>query len=163
MAVQTESMIVVGLGNPILTDDGVGWRVVQAVREVLDSQQLSLSVQLVEASVGGLSLAEMLIGHDRAIIVDAIMTGHNPPGTVSQFKISELPGTLNTASAHDTNLVTALRALQRFGAAMPDDRSIDIVAIEAEDVWTFGETCTPTVAASIPRAVSVILDLIAQP
>jgi len=48
VAVQPESMIVVGLGNPILTDDGVGWRVVQAVREVLDSQQLSLSVQLVE-------------------------------------------------------------------------------------------------------------------
>jgi hydrogenase maturation protease len=115
---------------------------------------------VVEASVGGLSLAELLIGYRRAIVIDAIMARESVPGTVYRLKLIDLPGTLNTASTHDTNLITALYALRRFGAEVPADEAVDIIAVEAQDVTTFSEVCTPAVAASIPIAVSAVMQLL---
>jgi Ni,Fe-hydrogenase maturation factor len=45
-----------------------------------------------------------------------------------------------------------------MGMALAEDESIVIIAIEVEDVLTFGEMCTPAVAAAIPRAVETVLD-----
>ncbi|MEW6579425.1 MAG: hydrogenase maturation protease [Chloroflexota bacterium] len=166
MAGQSGGTVVIGLGNPILSDDGIGWQVAKQVRQALDGQwyggspSAHDSVHVMEACVGGLSLAEMLIGYEDAVIVDAIMTGSAPPGTVHQLKLGDLPGTLNMASAHDTNLATALRALRRYGAQVPADEDIDIIAVEAQDVWTFREECTPEVRASLPEAVELVLRLV---
>jgi hydrogenase maturation protease len=159
------STLVVGLGNPILSDDGIGWRVAQRLREELggfssDGPSAALSIHVVEASVGGLSLAELLIGYQRAVVIDAIMARVDVPGTVYCLKLIDLPGTLNIASTHDTNLITALHALRRFGAEVPADEAVDIVAVEAQDVTTFAEVCTPAVSASIPSAVSAVMRLL---
>lgn len=157
------STLVVGLGNPILHDDGIGWRVAQRVREMLlvdTSPSAFASMRVIEVSVGGLTLVELLVGCRRAIIIDAIMTRGGLPGTVYHFKLADLPGTLNTASAHDTNLNTALKTLRRFGADLPEDSAIDIVAVEVEDVLTFAEECTPAVEASIPAAVETVIQLL---
>ena len=62
---------------------------------------------------------------------------------------------LNLASAHDTNLITALNALRRYGAKLPGNDAIEVVAVEARDVWTFGERCSAEVEASIPVAVEM--------
>lgn len=157
--------LVVGLGNPILSDDGIGWRVAQRVREELgdyvgEGPSAASSIRVVEASVGGLSLAELLVGYRRAVVIDAILSREHAPGTVHCLKLIDLPGTLNTASAHDTNLITALHALRRFGAEVPADEAVDIVAVEAQDVTTFAEECTPAVTASIPVAASAVLQLL---
>ncbi len=90
------------------------------------------------------------------------MTQGGVPGTVYHLKMSELPGTLNLASAHDTNLATALHALRRFDADVPSDDAIDIVAVEAHDVWTFAEACTPAVEAAVPSAASLVQMLILE-
>ena len=157
--------LVVGLGNPILSDDAIGWRVAQRVREELsdyvsDDPPAVSSVRVVEVSVGGLSLAELLVGYRRAVVIDAIMSREHAPGTVYCLKLIDLPGTLNTASAHDTNLITALHALRRFGAEAPVDEAVDIVAVEAQDVTTFSEGCTSAVLASIPVAASAVMQLL---
>jgi len=157
------SILVVGLGNPILSDDGIGWRVSQYVRERLldDTGPFTFeAVRVIEASVGGLALAELLVDYQRAIIVDAIMTRGGVPGTVYHLKLADLSGTLNTASAQDTNLSTALRALRRFGAVLPDDDAIDLIAVEVQDVLTFAERCSPAVTASIPAAGEAVMRLL---
>ncbi len=154
------STLVIGLGNPILCDDGIGWRVAQRVREKLSDGISPSPVRIIEVSVGGLTLAELLIGCPRAIIIDAVMTRSGVPGTVYSLKLADLPGTLNTASAHDTNLSTALEALRRFGADLPEDHAVDIIAIEVQDVLTFSEKCTPAVEASIPAAAEAVLRLL---
>lgn len=159
----TSPPLIVGLGNPILTDDGVGLRVAQLVRERLSEQpHTSPLAHVQEACVGGLSLAEMLVDYRRAVVIDAIMTQDGIPGTIYHLKLSDLPGTLNTASAHDTNLNTALRAMRRFGATVPPDDAIDVVAVEAQDVLSFGEQCTPAVEASIPAAADLVMRLLAH-
>jgi hydrogenase maturation protease len=166
MAGQSGGTVVIGLGNPILSDDGIGWQVAAQVRQALDGQwhgdgpSAHDLVHVTEACVGGLSLAEMLVGYEYAVIVDAIMTGNALPGTVYHLKLGDLPGTLNMASAHDTNLATALRALRRYGARVPADEDIDIIAVEAQDVWTFREECTPEVQTGLAGAVELVLRLV---
>jgi hydrogenase maturation protease len=159
----TPPTLIVGLGNPILTDDAVGWRVAHAIREALQGEPgdlLAAPVEVMEACVGGLSLAELMVGYQRAIVIDAIMTREGVPGNIYHLKLSDLPGSLNTASSHDTNLITALEALRRFGATVPADSAVDIVAVEAQNVLTFSEECTPAVEESIPLAVEAVLGLL---
>jgi hydrogenase maturation protease len=152
-------VIIVGLGNPVLSDDGAGWHVVRRLREALAGKE---HIDITECCTGGLALAELLIGYHRAILVDSMMTNDGVPGTVAQLSMADLPGTLNTASAHDTNLTTALHVLRRFGAQLPDDEQIALVGIEAHDVWTFAEHCSPAVEKSIPQAVALVLRLLSR-
>ena len=63
--------IILGLGNPILSDDGVGNRVALELEDKLAQRQ---DVTVIETSMSGLSLIDMLAGYDKAIIVDAIQT-----------------------------------------------------------------------------------------
>ena len=78
----TASTLIIGLGNPILGDDGAGWRVAQEVRSRLGGLH-SEQVDIECLSVGGLGLMEHMIGYRRAIIVDAITTGEGSEGDLS--------------------------------------------------------------------------------
>ncbi len=150
----TMKTLVIGLGNPILTDDGVGVHIARRVSALLDPDS---GVDVIEASVGGLQLMEAMIGYERVVIIDAIMTPGGIPGAVYELGLDRLPGTLNTSSAHDTNLPTALAVGRRLGAPLPADENVHIIAVEAVDVLTFGENCTPPVAAAIPKATKLAL------
>lgn len=147
--------LLIGLGNPILTDDGVGIRVVQAVQAALPAD-----VDVVELSVGGLALMEAMVGYERVILVDAYWTPDGQPGQILDFDVSNLHATLNTSSAHDVNLATALRLGREMGAVLPADEHIHIIGIQAHEVLTFGETLTPAVAAAIPKVAKQILQLL---
>jgi len=149
--------LIIGLGNPILTDDGVGVKVARAVREALASEGQD-EVTVTEASVGGLYLMELMTGYDRVILIDAIQTPGGQPGTIRRLTLSDLASavpTQHSASAHDVNLPTALEVGRRLGLALPEE--IEILAVEAEDVITFGETCTPAVNAAIAVATQMVL------
>lgn len=149
--------LVLGLGNPILTDDGVGVYVARAVADQLSRADLTVA----EASVGGLRLLDRIAGYDRVILVDAVQTPHGTPGEVYRLRPGDLP-TLHSGSSHDLSLTGALALGRRLGFPIPDDQKVVIVAIEVEDVLTFGEQCTPAVAAAIPKAVQMVMDEIGQ-
>ncbi len=149
--------LVIGLGNPILTDDSVGIHVARAVQAALPPDA---GVAVTEQYVGGLALMETMVGYERVILVDAIWTPDGEAGQVVQFAAGDLPDTLNTASTHDADLPTALRVGKALGASVPDDENIQIVAVQAQEVLTFSETPTPPVAAAIPQAVCAVLSLL---
>jgi hydrogenase maturation protease len=144
--------LVIGLGNPLVTDDSVGLRVVESLRPLLGGRT---DVEVAEDYWGGLRLMERMIGFDRAIVVDAIQTGA-PPGTIHRLTPDDI-ATQRSASAHDVNLATALAFGRQAGAHLPANDRIQLVGIEAEDTLSFGEQCTPSVAAAIPRAVEAVL------
>ena len=154
---RTLRTLVLGLGNPLLTDDSVGLRVVDRLRSALDGWP---GLELAEDYWGGLRLMERLVGYDRAIIIDAQRSGA-PAGTVSILS-ANAPPTRHGDSAHDVDLWTALEFGRQAGAAVPTASSIRIVAIEAADVDTFCEKCTPAVAASIPRAAEAVQALLIE-
>ena len=166
--------IVIGLGNPILGDDGVGWKVAEEVKKHLDSPSLlaplrgipvglpageesRVDVELL--SLGGISLMEQLIGYERAIIIDALASGQ-PNGTVIVSKLSDLSdySALHITSAHDTSLQNALKLGKAMGASLPDD--VIVVGIATEHIYDFGEELSTPVAAAIPRATKIVIDLL---
>jgi hydrogenase maturation protease len=149
--------IVVGLGNPILGDDGVGWQIAGQVQQHSDFPP---DVDIDFLSVGGISLMERLIGYERAILIDSFVTNENPIGTLKCFSLDELPNRAlgHTYSAHDTTLQNALKIGQELGAQLP--KEITVVAVEAQNVYDFSEHLTPTVAAAVPHAVQAIIDLL---
>jgi hydrogenase maturation protease len=149
--------IIIGLGNPILSDDGVGWKVVEVL---LSITQFPPTTALETASLGGLSLMERLEGYQQAILVDSMQTGHHPIGTVSLFPLNELPNPADShsASVHDTSLITALETGRRMGLDLPED--IMVVAIEAKSIHEFSEELSPAVAAAVPVAAQAVMELL---
>jgi hydrogenase maturation protease len=147
--------LILGLGNPLVTDDSVGLRVVERLKPLLADRG---DVEVSEDYWGGLRLMERMIGFGRAIVVDAIQTG-SPAGTIHLLTADGI-ATQRSASAHDVNLATALEFGRQAGAELPENRRIQLVGIEAQDILNFGETCTPAVDAAIPKAVDVVLDLL---
>jgi hydrogenase maturation protease len=145
--------LILGLGNPILTDDGVGIHVVRAVAARCHVDGLAFA----EASIGGLRLLDNIAGYERVIMVDAIQTRDGKPGDIYRLHPNGLRASLHSGSTHDISLAGALALGRSMGMTLPDDESIFIITIEVEDVLTFGETCTPVVAAAIPRAVEAVL------
>jgi hydrogenase maturation protease len=145
--------LILGLGNPILTDDGVGIHIVRQM--AIDCQRDDLD--FAEASLGGLRLLDLIVGYDQVIMADAIQTRNSKPGDVYRLHASDLEKSLHSGSTHDLSLPDALVLGRSLGMALPKDESIILIAVEIEDVLTFGETCTPAVTAAIPRAKETVL------
>lgn len=159
--------IIVGLGNPILGDDGVGWKVVEAAADRIENSRPENGSPLPDfeqLGLGGLSLMERLIGYDRAILVDAITTGQHPVGTVYWFNLDALPArstTGHTTSAHDATLTEAFAMGRAMGASLPQE--VMIVGIEAEITYDFSDQLSPPVAAAVPEAVDTLFELLTMP
>jgi hydrogenase maturation protease len=148
--------LILGLGNPILTDDGVGVLVAEQVRSRLPEDT---PIEITEVSVGGLTLMESMIGYDRVILIDAFQRLHdNCPGKVHRMSLEDLRSispTQHSASPHDASLVTALETGQRMGLPLPED--ITIIAIEVENVMDFSDQPTHSVTAVIPQVTEAVL------
>ena len=152
--------LIIGLGNPILTDDGVGFYVVEALKETLPNSD---SIEFAQASVGGLTLMEMMVGYERVFIIDAFLTEQPNPGTIHRMTIDDLEVLIPTqhiTSPHDATLTTALEAGRRLGLILPKD--IIIYAIEVMNVSDFSDQLTPSVAEAIPKVLNLILNEINQ-
>lgn len=159
--------IVIGLGNPILGDDGVGWKVAEEVKKRLDHPSPPAPLLLGDRSrvkveflsLGGISLMEHMIGYERAIVIDAL-SSDCADGSVIVSKLSEIPdfSALHTASAHDTSLQNALKLGKAMGANLPDD--VIVVGIAASHVYDFSEDLSSLVADAIPQATKIVIDLL---
>jgi hydrogenase maturation protease len=149
--------LIIGLGNPILGDDGVGWKAAEAVKAVIGNQS---SVEVDCASLGGLSLMERMLGYQRVILIDSMETGQSPEGSVRVFPLFALPNPTagHTASAHDTSLLNALRAARTLGADVPE--RVDVVAIETKSAYDFSEELSEAVSAAVPIAVQKVIKLL---
>ncbi|MBI2908501.1 MAG: hydrogenase maturation protease [Chloroflexi bacterium] len=143
--------LVLGLGNPILTDDGVGFQVVRDLKPRIERDD----VKVEESSLGGLSLLDLITGFDKVILVDAIQTVGGEPGKIYRLEPGDFDATMHAASPHDVNFATALEFGRKVDLPMPSE--IVILAIEVEDVTTFSEECTPKVMAAVPECVAMIL------
>jgi len=144
--------IIIGLGNPILSDDSVGIKVARSIREKISPGD---DIDVAEVYAGGIRLMDAMVGYDRAFIVDAMVTGSNAPGTIRSFRLSELISTRNLLCAHDMNLPTAIEMGRMLGMHLPSE--IMIWGIEASDVEAFGEELTEDVAKAVPIVIEKIM------
>ena len=154
----TPKTLILGLGNPILGDDGVGWKVAEVVKSQLPA--LGQYVEVDFASLGGLSLMERMLGYPHVILIDCIETGRVPVGSVRVMPLSDLENPMagHSASAHDTSLLNALEAARSMGSEIP--ARVDVVTIEAKASYDFSEELSPTIAAAVPVATQQVLTLL---
>jgi hydrogenase maturation protease len=160
--------LVVGLGNPILGDDGVGWKVAEEVKKQLSSPPTPLpkgeggqDVDVDCLSLGGISLMEHLMDYDRAILIDAFALDE-PIGSILVLKLSDLPNysAFHTTSTHDTSLQNAIELGKSMGARLPED--VRVVGIATKHVYDFSEELSPPVAEAVPQAVRFVLELLGE-
>jgi hydrogenase maturation protease len=144
--------LVLGLGNPILTDDGVGIRVARDVGEKLNDPQITVA----ETSEAGLRLLDSIVGYDKVIIIDAVQTEKGQPGQIYRMGPEDFSRTKHFSSPHQINLATSLELGNTLNLAMP--QKITIFAVEAKDITTFSEKCTPEVEQAIPKVVKMVLE-----
>jgi len=149
--------LVLGLGNPILSDDGIGCHIALILKAKLKGLE---GIDIVDASIAGLDFLELLSGYDRAIIIDAIQTKGGTPGQIYRLKPDVLSSTRHAASPHDVNLATALELGRKLGLPLPQE--ITLFGITAEDVTSFSEECTPMVKKAIPACLSMIMQELHQ-
>ena len=143
--------LILGLGNSILSDDGVGLKVAAGIRATVEQPDVSI----LETESGGINLLEFLVGYDRAIIVDAIKTKNGIPGDIYKLKLDSLTGSRHTNSTHGIDFAGIIELGEKVGMDLP--RKIIIFAIEAVDVNTFSENCSPEVKNAIPLCMDMII------
>lgn len=141
------------MGNPILSDDGVGLLVAGR----LAAEPLPPGVEVRQSEVAGLRLLELVRGFTRVIIIDALKSpaeAGRKPGDVVRCEATDFKGGHRYGSAHSIGLETALELGRRLGYDMPDE--VVVFAVEALDVETFGESLSPPVAAAAERLVEMV-------
>ena len=143
--------IVIGLGNTILTDDGVG---IYAARE-LKKHVLEQDIEIAEASLAGMRLLEIVNGYDRLIIVDSIKTENGTPGQIYRLEPDKMNMPMRLSSLHDTDLLSALKLGEKLGYSMPAD--VIIIAIEVADNTLISEHLTSEVEAAFPILIEAVI------
>ena len=148
--------LIVGLGNPVLGDDGVGWKVAEKI-----CQQLPADTPVVVdyLSLGGISLMEHLIGYDRAVLIDAFASDEDL-GSIHVMNLNDMPNysAFHIASAHDTSLQNALEMGRSLGAFLPEQ--ITVIGIATKRIYDFSEELSPPVADAVPHAAKIALELL---
>lgn len=157
----TETLLIIALGNPILGDDAVGWEICKEVERLLvQPGAVFPPVEFAYLSLGGLSLMERMEGYKDVIVVDSIVTGNQPQGTINSMPLSALPNLSSghSTAAHDTSLATALEVGKKMGMVLPED--VWVVAVEARHVYDFSEELSPEIARAVPEASKIVLDIL---
>jgi hydrogenase maturation protease len=151
------------LGNELYGDDGVAHHVIRRIRCDPETQKNLAgcleNVDLEECSLSGLALLDAITGYDRLIIIDTIKKADPMPGKVSRMKESDLrniPG----PSPHYVSLPQAVEIGRKAGLEVPD--TIDIIAVEAKDMYHLGEGLTEEMTQAIPKIIRELKDLLQQ-
>lgn len=136
-------ILLLGIGNDILGNDGVGLTAVRILKNEFHDR-----VDIVEAIAGGFKLMELLEGYEKVLILDAAVTGKYPLGTVMELSKEEFQDTVAIAP-HYVSLPEAINLAEKLGIKFP--RDIRILAVEIEPPFDLREGLDPVINDSIPR------------
>lgn len=149
--------LILCLGNELLTDDGFGPAVEKALRQrITDGGE----VEIIYAPIAGFALLDLLCDRQRVIVVDSTTAGKDAPGTIRFIENGSLTPSRNLTGSHQISLPTALSLGRTMGLDMP--KHIDILTVEAGDVYTLSESMTAPVSAAVEPAVRIICSWIDQ-
>jgi hydrogenase maturation protease len=142
--------LVIGLGNPLRGDDGVGVRVAQA----LAAQTLPDDVEVVDGGTPGLGIVNLMEGRQRVILVDAADVGKSP-GQFVRFTLDEvcLLGDHQHLSVHAAGVRDALLLAQAL-KVLPDE--VVIFGVQPVNL-AWEETLSPQVEAALPSLITAVL------
>jgi hydrogenase maturation protease len=171
-------VLVLGLGNDILSDDAVGLAVARTAARLLEGNP---GIDVRATTEMGLALLDEIAGREAVVVVDSIQTGSAPPGTIHDFSqafsaacsgVSRTgagalaeggiqPSTFGLSSGvatapHFLGLGETLAFGRLLGLEMP--RAVRVIAIEVADPFTVGTRLTPAVERAVPAAAERVAE-----
>ena len=150
------SILLLGLGNDIMGDDGVALAAVQILKK---NKDFARDVDVSDTTEAGLALLDVMSPYDRVLILDSIVTAKHPPGTVLQFFREDFDKVLGP-SPHYAGLPEVLGLAERLEIAFP--QNIRVLAIEIEQCYDFRESLSPVIEQALPGFVEKAAQILQQ-
>jgi hydrogenase maturation protease len=145
--------IVLGVGNQILGDDGVGVHIANELKKHINDPNITID----EAITGGMNLLDLILGYDKAIIIDAVKTEKEENGEVKRIPLNDF-STMHSCNPHDVSLIEAIEMAKKMGEARIPAEIIVIGVMMKQIPCEFGEKLSENIATAVPKAVEMTLN-----
>jgi hydrogenase maturation protease len=145
--------IVLGVGNPILQDDGVGIHVANELKQHVNHPDVTID----EAITGGMNLLDLITGYDKAILIDLVNIRGAKDGEVKRLLLSNF-SSAHSDNPHDVSLMEAIKLAEKLGEKRLPKEVVIIGIVLKKIPYIFGENLSPKIAASVPKAVEMTLN-----
>jgi len=144
------SVLVLGIGNILRRDEGVGVRVIEALRD----EDVPEDVELFDGGTFGAELIDVIADRAGVIVIDAI-EHEGTPGSVFRFSGDDLAAHASASlSVHEIGLLDTLRMAKQLGCP---PKEVLVLGVVPEDIGP-GLELTPTVAKQVPKIVQRVLE-----
>lgn len=159
--IKTEKILILGMGNSILSDDKAGLELAKMVYDrVTGKNQGSCACSLKLCEAGGMQLLDEITGFDSLVIIDSIKTGKYSPGRLLEIDEAGRTGSHRLLSGHDLSIFEAIKMGRQLGAAVPE--KIRIFAMEVINNSEFGEKMSVEVESALEGAAAEIAAVIME-
>lgn len=146
--------LILGLGNELYGDDGIGLHIVRILRKKVEAKKENFpwldNVDFEECSLSGLSLLEVIVGYDKLIIIDTIKKATPVTGRIHLLEekdLRDIPG----PSPHYVSVPQTLDIGKKLGLKVP--AKIKIIAVEAKNMYNLGESLSPEMEKALPSII----------
>jgi hydrogenase maturation protease len=147
-------ILVLGMGNDLYGDDGVGLHAVRVLKEKWEGghggKKSGDQVDFVECTLSGLALLDVVLGYDALVIIDTIAKSDPETGRIrflEETDLRDMPG----PSPHYVSVPQTLAIGRQMGLSVP--RTVKIVAVEAKDLYRLGESLSEDMRRRLPDVV----------
>jgi hydrogenase maturation protease len=150
MAESSERILVLGVGNPLMGDDGIGPRVVELLQS---GYEFAENVELLDAGTMSFSILNLIREADHLVVVDAVRNTGRPAGTVMRMTPEQIAPNQIRHSMHDVALIDVLEAVELMGYAP----SAVAIAVQIANMEEAVLELSPNVEAAVPIAAAAAL------
>ena len=146
---------ILGVGNILLKDEGIGVRV---VRQLENEYTFPAEVALIDGGTDGPHLTSLVADFDEIIVIDAVEGGEKP-GTLYRFNLNDISFDIPThLSIHEMGVLEALKEVKLLGK----EPKVTFIGVEPEDISPWGMELSPVIEEKIPEIISLVLKELAE-
>jgi len=151
---EQRKIIVIGLGNKVLGDDGIGTHLISDLQRELNLDGISYQTSV----NGSMEIIELLNEYQRAFIIDGIRTAEGKPGDIYFMDSNNFLETLHISNPHDMDFLTSLKLAEKLNFKIPE--KISIIAVEVMEDKVFNESLTPSLLEKYPDILQLTINSI---
>ncbi len=156
MEAPKKPILILGVGNILLQDEGVGVRVAQEMMK----RDLPPGVEVIDGGTAGFDLVSTVDGREKIVVIDAVMSEKDPPGTIYRMFPENLqPTFMGKTSIHQFEFLDVLGMTYLTGR-LPE---VVIFGVVPREFAKFGLELTPEIGALVPRLVELVMEELARP
>ncbi|MEN8191179.1 MAG: hydrogenase maturation protease [Bacteroidota bacterium] len=148
-----KKLLILGMGNKLFGDDGVGIVVAERLREIYNNYE---NIDIEETSWGGFRIIDLLDGYNTAIVIDALQTKRKHLGFVHKLDYQDLIHSVRMVSFHDINFATAIEFAKIMDITMPE--KIMVFGIEVDETDHFSEEISPIIKRSVESCINMVVE-----